>query len=388
MRRLMLAAAAALGAAAPAPALAQAPAPAPDYAKDSAWLCLPGRSDVCSTPLPTTALNPNGYGSVGKSIVAEDPPIDCFYVYPTVSRDPGMNSDLHADAEEKSAAEVQLARFASVCRPFAPIYRQMTVSAVVAFTAGANIDQAGAIAYRDVAAAWRNYIRTRNDGRPFVLIGHSQGSLMIQQLIAREIEKDPALAARMKLAIIPGFDLLVPQGKLIGGTFKKTPLCSRPGETGCVISWTSYREKNVPPEGALFGIADQPGMTVACVNPALPGSKDWVPLDSYWYARSSYPVPGGPIQWSSEGPPPTPYVRTEGLVSGKCINDGERGYLWIRTNHTQGDKRTDRIGGEVAILGMFIPGWGMHLSDISEAQGDLIRDVGEISAQSRTAAPH
>ena len=367
----------------PAPSLAQAPGPAPDYSQDSAWLCLPGRSDVCSTPLPTTALNANGYGSVGKSIVAKDPPVDCFYVYPTVSRDPGMNSDLHADAEEKSAAEVQFARFASVCRPFAPIYRQMTVSAVVAFTAGANIDEAGAIAYRDVAAAWRNYIRTRNDGRPFVLIGHSQGSLMIQQLIAREIEKEPALAARMKLAIIPGFDLLVPQGKLVGGTFKKTPLCSRPGETGCVISWTSYREKNVPPEGALFGIADRPGMTVGCVNPALPGSREWVKLDSYWYARSDYPVPGGPIQWSSEGPPPTPYVRTEGLVSGKCINDGPRGYLWIRTNHSPADKRTDRIGGEVAILGMFIPGWGMHLSDISEAQGDLIRDVEAVTARPR-----
>ena len=60
---------------------------APDYSKDSSWLCLPGRKDICSTPLPTTALNPNGYGSTGLSTVAKDPPLDCFYVYPTVSRD-------------------------------------------------------------------------------------------------------------------------------------------------------------------------------------------------------------------------------------------------------------------------------------------------------------
>jgi hypothetical protein len=38
------------------------------------------------------------------------------------------------------------------------------------------------------------------------------------------------------------------------------------------------------------------------------------------------------------------------------------------------------------VLGMFLPGWGMHLADMSEAQGDLIREVGEISARSRTAA--
>jgi hypothetical protein len=390
MRYLLLAAAAAFAAATPAPALSQAPVPAPDYSKDSAWLCLPGRGDVCSTPLPTTALNPNGYGSVGRSTVAKDPPIDCFYVYPTVSRDQGLNSDLNP-VEEKAAAETQFARFASVCRPFAPMYRQMTISAVVAFTAGANIEQAAGIAYRDVAAAWHNYLATKNNGRPFVLIGHSQGSLMLQMLIANEIEKNPAVAARMKLAILPGFNLLVPEGKLVGGTFKKTPLCSRPAETGCVISWTSYREKNVPPEGAIFGIADKPGMTVGCVNPARPGSRDWVPLDSYWYTRSSYPVPGGPIEWSSEGPPPTSFVRTEGLVSAKCINDGRRGYLWIHTNADPKDKRTDRVGGEVAVLGMFVPGWGMHLSDMPEAQGDLIRDVGDIAiaeakAQSRTAA--
>jgi hypothetical protein len=384
--RSTLLALAALAAAAPVPVSAQAPA-APDYSRDSAWLCLPGRADTCSTPLATIALNANGYGSNGPSAVAKDPPIDCFYVYPTVSNDQGMNSDLNAGREEKLAVEAQFARFASVCRPFAPVYRQMTVAAVAAYSAGADITPAGELAYRDVAAAWRNYLAVRNKGRPFVLIGHSQGSLMLQMLIAREIENDPALAARMKLAIIPGYDVLVPQGRLVGGTFKKTPLCSQPGQINCIMTWTSFRERNVPPQGAMFGFADRPGMTVGCVNPALPGSRDWVKLDSYWSARSSYPVAGGPIIWSSEGPPPTPFLRTEGLVSAKCVNDGQRGYLSVHTNHSPGDKRTDRIGGEVGILGMFLPGWGMHLADIAIAQGDLIREVGAISAQSRTAAP-
>jgi hypothetical protein len=367
------------------PAFAQ-PAAAPDYSKDSSWLCLPGRADTCSTPLPTTALNANGYGSVGRSHIVRDPPIDCFYVYPTVSSDGALNSDMSPGREEKLAVETQFARFASVCRTFAPVYRQMTLAAVAAYAAGANIDAAAKLAYGDVLAAWRNYVRTRNAGRPFVLIGHSQGSPMLQQLIAEEIETDPALAARMKLAILPGFNLLVPQGKLVGGTFKRTPLCSRAGETGCVISWTSFRDRNPPPQGAMFGYSDQPGMTVGCVNPALPGSKDWVKLDSYWYTQSTLPVPGGPIRWSTEGQPSTPYVRTEGLVSGKCVNDGPRGYLSIRTNHAPGDKRTDRVGGEVAVLGMFLPGWGMHLADVAEAQGDLIRAVGDLSARSRTAA--
>ena len=387
MRLMFLSGAAALAA---APALAQtAPAsPAPDYAKDSAWLCLPGRADACSSPLPTTKLNPTGYGSTSPSTVAKDPPLDCFYIYPTVSRDQGLNSDLNVGPEEKGVASTQFARFASVCRTFAPIYRQMTLGAIAAYSAGADIRDAAALAYGDVAAAWRNYLATKNDGRPFVLIGHSQGSVMLQMLIAREIETNSAAAARMKLVIIPGFNVVVPQGKLVGGTFKKTPLCSHPGETGCVISYVSFREHNVPPEGAMFGVADQPGMTVGCVNPAEPGARDWVPLDSYWYTRSGLPVPGGPIAWSSEGPPPSPFLHTQGLVSAKCISDGQRGYLSIRTNHKPGEKWTDHIGGEVGLLGGFLPGWGMHLSDVPEAEGDLVRLVGEISGQSGTAARH
>ena len=371
------------------PVPAQAPAAAADYAKDSSWLCLPGRNDACSTPLPTTALNPNGYGSIALSTVAKDPPLDCFYVYPTVSSDAALNSDMTAGREEKLVTEAQFARFASVCRTYAPVYRQMTLAAVAAYAAGASLDAAAKLAYADVLSAWRNYIRTRNAGRPFVLIGHSQGSLMLQQLIAREIEGKP-VAEQMKLAIIPGYNVLVPQGKLVGGTFKTTPLCSRPGETGCVMTWTSFREKNAPPAGAMFGYADRPGMTVGCVNPALPGSRDWVKLDSYWFTRSTLPVPGGPVVWSSEGPPSTPWVRTEGLVSARCADDGPRGYLSIRTNHAPGDKWTDRIGGEVAVLGMFLPGWGMHLADMAEAQGDLIHAVGDVGAtlRSRTAARH
>ena len=378
--RSFLIAAAALAAA--APAQAQAPAP-PDYTKSASWLCLPGRSDVCSTPLPTTALNANGYGSVGRSPVAKNPPIDCLYVYPTVSNDPGMNSDLAVDRQERLAAETQFARFASVCRTFAPVYRQMTIASIVAFTTGADVSRPAALAYGDVVAAWRNYLATRNKGRPFVVIGHSQGSLHLIQLVAREIEPNAAVHARLKLAVLAGFNLMVPQGKLVGGDFKKTPLCSRPGQSGCVIAWTSFRENNPPPAGAIFGIADKPGMTVACVNPARPGSRSWEKLDSYWPANSTLPVPGGPITWSTEGKPPTPWLRTEGLASGRCINDGPRGYFSVRTNADPKDRRTDRIGGEVGIAGLFIPGWGMHLADMSLVQGDLIRLVGEIGSTRR-----
>ena len=351
---------------------------APDYSVESSWLCLPGRNDVCSKPLPTTALNASGYGATGLSSVAKAPQVDCFYVYPTVSSDRGLNSDLAA-REEIGAAQSQFARFASACRPFAPVYRQMTLGAVAAAAGGTDVTRPAMLAYSDVANAWKTYLARHNKGRPFVLVGHSQGSLMIQELIKREIEGKP-IANQMVRAIIPGFNVLVPQGKLVGGTFKSTPLCSKAGERRCVMSWVSFRETNAPPEGAMFGWAP-PGMTVGCTNPARPGSTGWETLDSYWFTRSTLPVAGGPIVWSTEGAPPTPYVRTEGLVAGKCVNDGRRGYLAVQTIPTPGGKRTTRIGGEVGIAGLFLPGWGMHLADMSVAQGDLVRQVGDVTAK-------
>jgi hypothetical protein len=352
---------------------------APDYAKPESWLCQPGRTDICTTPLKTTALNPNGYGSTGQSLVAKDSSVDCFVVYPTVSRDSGMNSDLvPGEGEEKAAVVSQFARFSGACRVYAPVYRQMTLAAVTAASAGADVTKPAILAYSDVRSAWKEYLANHNKGRPYVLLGHSQGALMLQQLIANEIEGKPE-ATQMKLAVIPGFNLLVPQGKLVGGTLKQTPVCSKPGQTGCVLTWVSFREKNVPPAGAIFGVADKPGMTVACTNPAQPGASGWVDLDSYWNARSSLPVPGGPISWSTEGAPPSPFLRTEGLVSARCVSDGPRGYLSIRTNADPTDKRTDRIGGEVGVMGMFIHGWGMHLADVSAPMGDLIRQISALN---------
>ena len=361
------------------PATAQsAPPPAVDYTQDTNWLCLPGRKDVCANPLATVDLPATGYAARTTATPAPNPPVDCFYVYPTVSHDAGLNSDLIPDAnEETRVTRDQLARFGSVCRTFAPIYRQMTIGAITAVMTGGDVSAAGRIAYGDVSNALHQYLATRNPDRPFVLIGQSQGSLLLQQLLANEIEGKP-IAKRMLLAIVPGYNVLVPQGKLVGGTFKSTPLCSRPRQSGCVLAWSSFRIANAPPEGALFGITDKPGMTIACTNPARPGAVGWTNLDSYWMRWGWPSVAGGPVSWSSEGTAPAPYIHTRDLVSARCINDGPRGYLSIRTNALPG-KRTTRIGGEVGMMGFFMPGWGMHLNDLPEAQGDLISRISEIS---------
>ncbi|HEX8380537.1 MAG TPA: DUF3089 domain-containing protein [Allosphingosinicella sp.] len=363
------------------PSRAQAPEAAPVYSRDSAWLCLPGRADACGKPLPTTALNPNGYGSTGQVLADRNAKVDCFYVYPTVSRDAGLNSDLSPGLEENGTAAVQLARFGSVCRTFAPIYRQVTATALPRAFAGEDIRPNFETAYADVLAAWKDFLARRNQGRRFVLIGHSQGSIHLLKLLQEEIEGKP-VAKRMLSAILLGWAVEVPKGKRVGGSLKSTPLCSSVGQTGCVISYMSFRASAPPPPGSFLGRAAKPGMTAACTNPAaLRGGKG--KLDSYWFAMSP-PAPGArPVAWSSQGAPPTPFLRTEGLVTAECRHDGQAGYLAVSENADPNDARTDRIPGDVFIGGKLNPGWGLHLVDMNVAQGDLIRLVEAQAAKRR-----
>ena len=86
------------------------------------------RAGPCYGSLQTTAIAPDGSASV------QDPPlprrrrIDCFYVYPTVSEDPGINADLSVDPEQLAIARYQASRFSQRCRVFAPMYRQLTLT--------------------------------------------------------------------------------------------------------------------------------------------------------------------------------------------------------------------------------------------------------------------
>jgi hypothetical protein len=221
-----------------------------------------------------------------------------------------------------------------------------------------------------VEAAWRHYLQHYNKGRPYVLIGHSQGTIHLSRLLAREIEGKPE-ATRMLSALLIGFNVEVPEGKPVGGTLKQTPLCTRVGQTGCAVTYVSFRATNPPPERALFGRAATPGMTVACTNPARL-RRETTPLDSYWWTGGSATREPSTIRWSSAGAPPTGFVRTEGLASAACVNRGKVGYLSVAVNSDPADSRTDEIPGDVVIAGKLQPGWGLHLADMNLAMGDLI----------------
>jgi pimeloyl-ACP methyl ester carboxylesterase len=364
-----------------APEATSAAPPPNDYSRAEHWLCRPGRTDACAVDISTTIVKANGTLSREAFKANPNAPIDCFYVYPTVSLDPTPNSDMVAGPEEKNVVRAQLARFASQCRVFAPLYRQVSLTALRAIIIGGQPMQADrALAYNDVLDAWKHYLANDNRGRGVVLIGHSQGSGVLSRLMAAEIDGRP-IQAKLVSALLLGTNIAVPKDKDVGGTFKNIPLCRSQEQLGCALAYVSFRANLPPPSNTRFGKVAEEGMMAACVNPAaLAGGS--APLHAYLANRAAgiVAMPDS-LPWVT--PPQrieTPFVSVPGLLSGACVADERGSYLAVKVNADPNDARTDEIAGDLVRDGKVAEDWGLHLIDVNVAMGDLI-DL--VAAQSK-----
>lgn len=340
----------------------EAPARAPvDYAQPSSWLCRPDRQDACSINLDAVAFDAQGERTPRPFKAAFDPAIDCFYVYPTVSDEPSTYADMTAGPAEVRAAQSQAARFSAECRVFAPLYRQATLAGLRASMRGEGAPSLDG-PYADVRDAWRAYLAHGNHGRGVVLIGHSQGSILLTRLIAEEIDGKPAQKRLVAAYLAGDVGFSVPQGKDVGGTFKSVPLCRSAGQFGCVLVWSSYQDGDAP-SPRFFGVSPGKGLAAACTNPAaLAGGR--APLDGFIHKPSFAPA---------DDPP---WVEMAGQLTGECVADAQGVVLRVRP-----------APGPLAPLvqtlldrSQLVPGWGLHILDVSLVQGnllDLVQSQGE-----------
>ena len=354
--------------------------PAPnDYSQPENWLCLPGRQDACAVDLTTTVIAADGSMTKEAWMAAADPKVDCFYVYPTVSLEPGISADMTQGPSEKAVARTQFARFAQVCRLFAPMYRQVTMMGLLARMGGRPIPQAQALAYHDVADAWHYYLEHQNHGRGVILIGHSQGGNLLRQLIQNEIDGKP-IESRIVAAALVGATVAVPKGADVGGSFSHMPLCRSASQTGCIITYESFPADFPPAPGGLFGAASGEGMVAACTNPAALGGGRGV-LNAYLPTHSRTWVNAAqPGEWlKTPKPVTTPFVSLPGMMTAQCATSNGLNYLAITVNKSSADARTGDIHGEVVVGGKVRREWGLHVLDISLTQGNLVSIFGQQS---------
>jgi len=313
--------------------------------------------------LSATIVFSDGSTALELHTEVKGPGIDCFYVYPTVSNDPTLNSDLEPGIEGP-VTFIQAARYRSVCKMFAPVYRQFTSAGLAAALAGEDVDfQAGLdIAYDDVLDAFKQFIANA-EGRGFILVGHSQGSSHLIRLIQEEVENIPYLSERMVAAHIIGMLVELPRESELGGTFQSTPPCTFDAPTGCFVNFSSFNNANPPtPEAGFFGISNDENRRAACIHPVDLGAGR-LTLDAYF----------SPFQVVAYNDPAlnaavtTPFIKLPDLVHGECIEQDGRGYLAITVDADPADPRIDDLGNEGR------EGWGLHAIDMGLAQGDLVK---------------
>jgi hypothetical protein len=341
------------------------PEPAsPDYAVAANWACRPGAEAACTNGLDAVAVSPDGARAPQRFVAADAPAIDCFYVYPTASREPTDYADLAPTPEVIATIHAQAGRLASRCRVFAPLYRQATLAHLRAKMAGGDVPNWD-MPYRDIVAAWTYYLAHDNHGRGVVLIAHSQGTIVLQRLIAEHIDGQP-VQARLVSAFLAGDPaLLVPAGARVGGTFKAIPLCSAAAETGCVYVWSSYLADDAVARRA-FGRDGDDGLVAGCVNPAAPGG-------GVGRLKSYFPKPAiAPVADPA-------WVESVDQLTGACRADGQGDVL--RVTVAPG-RYADLLGPMLAHV--VHGGWGLHTLDIALVQGNIVDVLGAEAAAWQT----
>jgi hypothetical protein len=327
------------------------------------WLCRPGLTrNPCAADLTTTVVGRNGSIRVEHAAPARRPPVDCFYVYPTVSVQPTVNANVRVDPQERGAAVAQASRFSQDCRVYAPVYRQVTLRGLL--TPGGITPGAALTAYASLRAAFADYLAHYNHGRGIVFVGHSQGASLLIALLRREVDGRPALRRRLVSALLLGGNVTVAKrGAKARGDFAHIPACRSATDTGCVVAYSTFASE--PPPDALFGRVGQglnpwartqgAGLQVLCVNPAAPGGGA-APLDAY------FPVASIGLRARVK----TPWVAFPGAYTARCESAG--GATWLQVSRLPGEKApgVKRLGSIVS------PAWGLHVADVNLALGDLV----------------
>ncbi len=336
------------------------------------WLCRPGeRSNPCLADLATTVVSASGAANVEHAAPATDPPVDCFYVYPTISGQPTINANLQAGFRESEVATAQVSRFSRTCRIYAPVYRQITLAALE-HPARITLPHA-LLAYRSVRAAFHDYLAHYNHGRGIVFIGHSQGATILIRLLEQEVDPKPSLRRRLVSALLLGGNVTVQRGSGVGGDFAHIPACTSSRQTGCVVAYSSFTAR--PPKNSQFGRTSSdagvnllaprrpaPNLQIMCVNPAaLSGGTGtlapYIPTLVFAFTGNSLGAT-------------TPWIAYSGGYTARCTASGNAS--WLQIAHTAGAADTRPL-----LTRFQEPVLGLHILDVNVALGNLVKVVTE-----------
>ncbi len=215
---------------------------APDYTVEQNWSALPYRTDAADVIPPDEKW-------ISDSLKG----VDVFYVYPTIyQKGKTWNADLANKKLNKRIDNLpvrfQAGVFNASCRVYAPRYRQGNIQC---YYDSINGPMGLDFAYQDVARAFQYYLDHYNHGRPIIIASHSQGSNHSWRLL-REFFDGKPLAKQLVCAYTVGMGVDTTWYKVLRP-------CGNATETGCYVTWSSFRTGYDPGKDVL--------RNPMCVNP-------------------------------------------------------------------------------------------------------------------------
>lgn len=204
----------------------------PDYSDTYFWISLPDKSDSADL------IPPNAFTDEDIHL----PQVDVFFIHSTGYVGPGgWNSNMQADNSEIQSTEYMLTSMASIfngcCHLYAPHYREAHLVSFASEDTQSSFDALD-LAYDDVETAFDYFLEYYSQGRPFMIVSHSQGSLHALRLLENRIDGEP-LAQRMVAAYTLGYWLPLDKFER---SFTSLKVCSSAEQTGCIVSFDSYGE--------------------------------------------------------------------------------------------------------------------------------------------------
>ena len=164
-----------------------------------------------NTEVATNYANPEHWLALPAS---PDKPVDVFYLYPTVFQKVNKNEPNICNIDNpvmvkysQLALAFQASAFDPVGNIYAPYYRQADAAYTLGLPLAEQHKVVGGIPTTDASAAFDHYINNFNNGRPFILAGHSQGSNVLLYLLSDYMKKHPEVYRRMIAAYVIGYSI-------------------------------------------------------------------------------------------------------------------------------------------------------------------------------------
>lgn len=221
---------------------------APDYSDPVNWAALPDRSDLAD-------LVPAGIEQSAQGHQA----IDTFFIHPTgylksASWTSPMNPNSGTEENTQWMMANQASAYNGCCNVYAPRYREATIFSY--FGSPEVREEVHGFAFTDVKRAFEYYLANYNEGRPFIIATHSQGTHHAMRLL-RDVIDPSELHEQMVAAYMIG-SIVLPVSPSWFESMTHISPCQRADDLHCVVHWDTMPEDALPMERSEDSLCTNP----------------------------------------------------------------------------------------------------------------------------------